>query len=685
MIGAENMQQLNAEGFITLEKRVELLPYKPRSFIEREFLTDAELLSNVGKDAYFDIEIYPNYCLISFKIAGKYLCLECDEFRNFNAKMLSWIMFNYRTVGFNSIKFDLLILWLAYHNQNTEVLKDAANAIIQQGMGEWELKKEYDFQTFKTAHIDLIEVAPLTGSLKLYMARLHAPRIQELPFPDTMYLDNEQKEIVKYYNFNDLDGTQLLAEFMQERLDLRAAMSIEYREDLMSKSDAQMAEIVLSKEIGKLNGKKLERPEISKGPYYYNCPAFLNFVTPAMQKFLEVCKKAKFFVNDNGYLDAPEGIDTYLTIGDMNYSFGIGGLHSKEKCIAYKANEEYKLTDRDVTSYYPNCILNLGLFPIGAGPNFLTVFKGFKDERVTAKRAKNFTKDKGLKIFLNGTSGKFSDRWSKLRSPQLTMQMNLTCQLSILMLVEMLHCNGFKIVSANTDGVTIWHRRDEQEKLDYWIKYWEQLTGFDTEETEYKSYHGRDVNAYFALKTDGKIKKKGPYSEVGSQSGTKLDTNPFVLICSDAVEALLKDGIPIEATIRYCNDFTRFIAVRNAKSPGAHKNRQYLGKVLRWYYAKGEIGTIQTVAANNTVAMSEGAKPCMDLPESFPEDINYQWYINKTKEILIEIGYLAQAKQIAFFLKIGVDLLIDAAMLCLSKRPINWSKSNDLLLHHSQR
>lgn len=640
---------LNSEGLITLERRVELLPYKPRPFIEREFLSDAELLANVGKNAYFDIETYPNYCLISFKIAGKYLCLECDEFNNFNEKMLSWIMFNYRTIGFNSINFDLLILWLAYHNQDAHVIKEAANDIISFDVREWELKKKYNFQTFKTSHIDLIEVAPLTGSLKLYMARLHASRIQELPFPDTRILTQGEKKIVKYYNFNDLDGTQILAEFMKERLDLREAMGIEYREDLMSKSDAQMAEIVLSKEIGKLNGKALERPEIERGPYYYNAPSFLSFATPVMQNFFEVCKKAKFRINESGYLDAPKEIAINLSIGDMEYSFGIGGLHSKEKCVKFIADEENKLTDRDVRSYYPACIINLGLYPIGAGPNFLKVFDRFRQERLIAKETKNFTKDKGLKIFLNGTSGKFSDRWSKLRSPQLTMQMNLTCQLSILMLIEMISLNGMKIVSANTDGVTIYHRKNEQDKLDYWVKYWEQLTGFDTEETLYKSYYARDVNAYFAVKLDGTVKKKGPYSEVGSQSGTKLDTNPFVLICSDAVEALLSKDVPYEQTIRECRDFTRFIAVRNAKSPGAHKNREYLGKVVRWYYAKGELGSIQTVAANNTVAMSEGAKPCMDLPEIFPSDIDYNWYIKHTEEILEDIGYLTKLKQISFF------------------------------------
>jgi len=48
---------------------------------------------------------------------------------------------------------------------------------------------------------------------------------------------------------------------------------------------------------------------------------------------------------------------------------------------------------------------------------------------------------------------------------------------------------------------------------------------------------------------DGSVKKKGLTQKLGSQSGTKLDTNPVVLICSDAVEALLSKGTPIEKTI----------------------------------------------------------------------------------------------------------------------------------------
>ena len=646
------MLTLDDNGLITFDKSVSLLPYKPRPFKAREYMTDAEILANAGGTLFLNVESYPNYFLISFKLHTKnsFIQLDCGEKRSFNPQFLSWLMHNYKTVGFNSHNYDLLLIWLAYRDQDAGILKDATNDLIVNNMRDWEVKKAYNFKTYTTNHIDLIEVAPLKGSLKLYGARLHTKSIQEQPFNIDAELSEFEIEELKKFNCTQLDITEELFDFMKERIELREAIGNEYQEDLRSKSDAQMAEIVLSKEISKLNGKLVERPDIPAGEiYYYHCPHFLQFQTPTLINFLEVCKKAKFRVNESGYLDAPESIAVSLNIGDMNYSFGIGGLHSKEKCVSYKADETHKLTDRDVTSYYPNAIINLGLYPRACGPNFLTVFKGFKDARVEAKRAKNFTKDKGLKIFLNGTSGKFSDRWSKMRSPQLTMQMNLTCQLSILMLIEMLHLAGFKIVSANTDGVTIYHRRDMQEQLDGIIKLWEQRTGFDTEETLYKIYCARDVNSYFAVKEDGSVKKKGAWAEVGSQSGTKLDMNPQTLICADAVEALLSKGIPIEETIKNCKDFTRFITVRQAKAPGAHWNREYLGRVVRWYYAKGELGAIHTVATNNKVADSDGAKPCMELPEAFPEDIDYAKYQKKTLEILYDIGYYSKPKQIEFF------------------------------------
>lgn len=643
--------QLNTDGLITLDKKAQLKPYQPRPFKPVHFLTDEEITANAGGTLFLNVESYPNYFLITFKLhKGGFIQLECGQGKSFNPKFLSWLMHAYKTVGFNSFNYDLFLIWLAYRTQDVSILKDATNDIILRDMREWELKKEYQFQTFKTSHIDLIEVAPLKGSLKLYGARLHCPSIQEQPFDVNENLSDFEIEELKKFNCNQVCITEILYDFMKERLDLRESLTNEYHIDVMSKSDAQIAEAIISKEVSKLNGKQVERPSIEAGTTYrYSVPHYLQYATKPMQELLDEIRRAKFVLGDNGKMIAPPELDTPARIGKNVYSLGIGGLHSVDKCKAYVAKDGKKIKDIDVTSYYPNAILNMRLSPIAMGDHFLTIYEGFKTQRVEAKKNKQFTKDKGLKIFLNGVSGKFSDYYSKMYSPANTIQMNLTGQLSMLMLAEMFECNGIEVISANTDGITVYYDEHQEDEVNKWIKYWERATNFQLEDVDYTKYYARDVNAYFAVKADGKVKIKGPYSEVGSQSGTQLDTNPTVLICSDAVSALLSKGTPVEQTIKECKDFTRFVHVTNCRSPGAHKNGEYLGKVLRWYYAKGEMTAIHTVTHNSQIPNSVGAKPIMDLPEQFPDDIDYAWYEKKCKTILEEIGYLAKPKQISFF------------------------------------
>lgn len=640
--------QLNSDNLLTLSKKVELKPYCARVWPEREYLTDAEILSSTDHPAFVNVESYPNYFLITFKINGKFVHLDCGEGRSFNNKFLSWIMHNYKTVGFNSLKFDLLILWLSYTTQDTRVLKRATKDLIIKGVREHELKKEYGFFTFKTTHVDLIEVAPLKGSLKLYGARLHTHSIQDQPFDVDKELTDFEIEELRQFNCNQLCITQELFEFMKERLELRESLGREYGENLMSKSDAQIAEVVLAKEVAKLNGKRPTKEIIQAGTIYrYSIPHYIRYQSQELNDLLGKIRAARFVVNGYGKIDLPKELETSVRIGANSYRLGIGGLHSTEKSVAYLSNTSRSIIDRDVASYYPRLITTLGLYPASCGPNFLVAFNKIIDVRLDAKARKIFSRDKGLKIVINGTSGKLSDEWSIFYSPYNTIQMTVSGQLALLMKIEMLESVGIQVISANTDGIVMLVSDAQYNDYLNCVAQWEQITGFVTEETKYKTYCARDVNSYFAVKEDGKVKTKGPYSEVGSQSGTKLDTNPSSLICTDAISALLAYNTPLEETILNCKDFSRFVTVRQVKG-GAHKNREYLGKVIRWAYIKGETGTINYVSNNNKVPDTDGAVPFMDMPDEWP-DINYSWYLNKCEEILYDIGYKTKPKQIAFF------------------------------------
>lgn len=294
------------------------------------------------------------------------------------------------------------------------------------------------------------------------------------------------------------------------------------------------------------------------------------------------------------------------------------------------------------------------------GEAFLKVFRIIVNRRLEAKRAKNKVADQGLKITINGTYGKLGDTFSNIYAPDLQAQVTISGQLFLFMLIEMIELAGIPVISANTDGVVIKCPADRYSDLEAVIIAWEEQTGFLTEETRYRSIHCRDVNNYIAVKESGGdasgrllseqlgCKVKGVYSEVGSALNSVLSKNPECLIVSDAVQAFLACGQPIAGTIHGCQDMRRFVAVRTVKG-GAHKNGVYLGKAIRWYYAKGETGTINYVLTGNSVPKSEGAKPCMDLPEAIPADLDYDWYYNAALKALYDIGVYKRAQTPQFF------------------------------------
>ena len=234
------------------------------------------------------------------------------------------------------------------------------------------------------------------------------------------------------------------------------------------------------------------------------------------------------------------------------------------------------------------------------------------------------------------------------------IQITVTGQLALLMLIEKMELSGIQVVSANTDGILVYCRNDQQAEYLAIIQMWEQHTGFVTEETEYAAIYARDVNAYLAIKKDGKeIKGKNIYydpwrGKTARDGYWRFQKNPSTQICIEACEQFIINNISIEKTIKECQDITKFVAVKNVTG-GAHKDGEYLGKVIRWYYAIKCTGAINYINSNNKVPDSDGARACMDLPKTFPSDIDYYWYINKSIDMLYDMGYLKRQSQIEFF------------------------------------
>lgn len=536
----------------------------------------------------FDVECYINYFLVSFKSVktGKLIIFELREETGlfFDQRKLDWVIRNMTLISFNGISYDIPICTLAIAGHGNAALKAATNLLIGARMHSSMVLKQFRCKKMQGLnHIDLIAVAPLQASLKSYAGRVHAKRMQDLPFHFEKHLSDPQICIVKWYNCNDLTNTELLLTELSEQVHLRTLLSNEYGIDVRSKSDAQIAEALISANIEALNGGRINLPAIPAGTAYrYNVPSFIKYESELMKWVLERVRNCHFIVEENGSIGLPPALaDLEIKMNKGVYKMGIGGLHSSEKKAAYVATPKKKIKDVDFDSFYPYIILGQGLYPEHLGLNFLRVYKTFVDRRIAAKKAGNKIVADCLKIVINGSFGKLGSCYSNLYAPQLLIQTTITGQLILLMFIERLELAGIEVISANTDGVVSLVRDDQEELFQSIVKSVERDTGFTTEETGYSAIYSRDVNNYAAVKLpdkDGvvKVKGKGIFANPWHPDNKKdalfrFHKNPSSLVCIDAIIALLKNNTPIEETITTCNDLSKFVSVRKVKG-GAVKS-----------------------------------------------------------------------------------------------------------------
>jgi hypothetical protein len=639
-------------------------------------MTDAELAEAKvrGDELVYDTECYGDYWLALFTslTTGHVTYVECVDSNPLDRDgvvRLQWLLHNFRTSGFNSLDYDNVMCALALAGMHTEQLKLASDELIVQKLRPADVLKSRKVKKLKLNHIDIIEVAPLDASLKTYAGRLHAPKLQDLPFPPHIMLGPLRRAIVRWYCYNDTVSTAFVRNHQQEHIDLRVQLSNQHGVDLRSKSDAQLGEVIIAKELQKLTGERPKPP----GPlsavgqrFFYKPPDYIEFQSPDLKIMLAEMCAAEIEVGPSGHCIAPKAIrEQKVMIGGKPYTVGMGGLHSKEKRQAVVADKDTRVIDRDVTGYYPNLILKNGFFPPHLGRLAQVTYQSIVDRRTNAKPQLKAMEYKGqtdtpayamlnaevggLKIACNGAMfGKTSDPWSILYAPEQMVQITITGQLSLLMAIEALELSGIPVVSANTDGIVVACPRDKYDHMCAVFAGWEQVTSLETEETEYSALYAANVNNYIAVTLDGKTKTKGWYCERGSAQNSVLSKNPDTLVCSEAVQAFLAKGTPLEQSIRSCRDIRKFVSVRlvrggGVKLWGEERPPEYLGKTVRWYYGQDVPGEIVYATSGNKVPRSEGAIPCMDLPRHIPNDLDYDWYIAKAETMLCNIGAASES------------------------------------------
>jgi len=589
-----------------------------------------------------DIEVSPNAFLIGFKSNDKRKLLqfgvygENESLSQDDKKRIKSLLLKYAIVTFNGQKYDMPVILRAIQQKVTcKKLFEMSKHMIDKNIIGWLTMKNYNINPLPgLVHIDLIEPAPgVMVSLKMYGARLHSKKLQDLPYEYDKHLTRSEYDVWVKYNENDLDTTLDLYNKISASIDHRYEMSDKYQLDLMSKGDAQIAEAVIVQEL-KNKGVRAAAPKYKPGyTFMYEAPECIKFESQELNELFEKIKSENFELNKGGSPQLPKWLSKPIQIGETKYKFGLGGIHSQEKKLVVESNKNMVMRNADVGSYYPRMLIEFGFYPKNIGKAFLDVYsKIFWDRNHPTKGSKVLGKkvesDTG-KLMLNGPFGKLGSKWSKLYAPEMMIQITITGQLLLIMLIEQLELAGISVKSANTDGIEYYCPRNRVDEIESLIYDWELETGMLMEHGQYNALYARDVNNYVATYNN--------YAKtVGAYGKPTPKKNAEYYIVFDAIQQYLLENKDIYETIHECENITQFLICRNV-SGGAIFREEYLGKVVRWYYSTdGE--TIRYKKNNNKVPKSDNAMPLMDLCDELPEDLDKDYYVDLAIKHLSDIG-----------------------------------------------
>lgn len=391
-----------------------------------------------------------------------------------------------------------------------------------------------------------------------------------------------------------------------------------------------------------------------------------------------------------------KGVFTNLkaTVGGIDFHFGTGGIHGsiEKKCL--QSTEEWLIRDIDVASLYPSIAIINNLAPEHLGEQFTKVYSELPKERKRwqAEKGKKCVEANTLKLASNGVYGNSNNIYSPFYDPKFTMSITVNGQLLLCMLAErLLTVPTLKLIQVNTDGITYYIHKNHEPQAAAVCKAWEDLTALTLESADYSRMWIRDVNSYVAESPDGSLKLKGAYwtpdplnyhasvseaqppawhKDLGNVISVRaavaamvhgidpetfihMSTNPYDFMCRIKVKRsdnLFYGGKEIQRNTRYYVSTNGFEMIKVAPPPGDKKEGAYKkanGVTEEQYKAvmleTGGKWDARVCTKNKNVyeqrktAVQAGHKltVCNDVKDFNFENVNYTWYINEAKKLIL--------------------------------------------------
>lgn len=188
-----------------------------------------------------------------------------------------------------------------------------------------------------------------------------------------------------------------------------------------------------------------------------------------------------------------------VVIDGFRFDFGVGGIHGSLSDKVVKSNNKWNIVDLDVSSFYPNLAISNRIYPKHLTDKFCDIYKDMYEQRKSYK--KGTPENAMLKLALNGTYGESNNPFGVFYDPQFTMSITVGGQLTLCLLIDMFYRNNinFKMVMANTDGITIAVTKEHDDNMMQIVGEWEKLVKLEMERVDYDKMFIRDVNSYIGV------------------------------------------------------------------------------------------------------------------------------------------------------------------------------------------
>lgn len=623
----------------------------------------------------FDIEIFPNlfHCVVKDTETKKYFLFEISKRRNDLPKIIAgfhrikdnvkWND-NYTTkqklntdiifCGYNNIHYDNPIINYMIYNQQ-ELLNSSYSEVCFQlfKLSQDIVKPEGDAHNWHKwkylVYFDTLDLLTMLYSEKLRVGlkemqvTMQYHNVQEYDGNFEEYIPEDKiPEMIKY-NINDVDSTEELLYRCKSDIDLRIAIEDEYGVKVLNKDGVNIGmKIITQKYLEKTgltwNDIKDLRSPCDMIPLKDVILPIIKYDTPILRNILEDLKKQVVSPGRKGY-------EHHFILDKVEYTIGVGGIHTVNKPEKIIPAEDEIISDVDVTSLYPSMIIEHHFYPEHLGKEFLEVYSNIKDERVEAKRNHNKVKDKTLKLALNGLSGNLQNEHNFCYSPMTVMKIRMNGQLMLLMLAEKLIAIGCKILQANTDGLFVLRKKCDEDKFKQVCKEWETLTKLGLEEDRFEAFYQFAINDYLAIKEGYSIsknpdflKKKGLFID-----SVSLGKGMKPIIIPEAINKFLADNIPVEDTIRNCTNILKFLTYQKVnKKYEVEYNNKIVQRINRYYVStngyslykrkkleNGQYSYINMLKNNGVIILND-----LSNVNKLPNDIDYKYYISEANKII---------------------------------------------------